>query len=523
MTSRTFNTEGVCVPSLHYMVDTSAKIGRIVREFIEPGKYFVINRARQFGKTTTLRLMDKTLSAKFTTLRISFEGREELFTTQTAFARGFCSLLARTMQSISPDIAEWLAEPFTSDLPFAELSLRISKLCGCIDRDVVLMIDEVDRASDYAIFMSFLGLLRQMYLDRSDAGDHSTFHSVILAGVHDIKNLKAKIRPDSEHTYNSPWNIAAQFDIDMSFSPYEIASMLNEYESDYQTGMDVAAVATRIYYYTDGYPFLVSLFCKRMYDNGYEWSAVGVDQAMRLILKEKNTLFDDIIKNLNNNKNFSRLIEKIVLTGVRVSFSADNETLDLGIMYGILKEENDRVQIANVVFMTRLTYYYVSLSEIAEIVEARSDSERNLFIKGEVLDMDAVLERFHAFMHESYRERDSAFIESNARLIFTAFLRPIINGKGFCAPEAEVRGARRIDLSVVYGWQRDIVELKVWRGEKYEEAGRVQLAGYCKSIGQSKGYLVSFCDLKRDKPVGGVYVYDGVTIKEVIVAFSDQV
>ena len=28
-----------------------------------------------------------------------------------------------------------------------------------------------------------------------------------LAGVYDIKNLKLKLRPESEHQYNSPWNI----------------------------------------------------------------------------------------------------------------------------------------------------------------------------------------------------------------------------------------------------------------------------------------------------------------------------
>ncbi len=28
-----------------------------------------------------------------------------------------------------------------------------------------------------------------------------------LAGVYDIKNLKLKLRPGSEHQYNSPWNI----------------------------------------------------------------------------------------------------------------------------------------------------------------------------------------------------------------------------------------------------------------------------------------------------------------------------
>lgn len=60
----------------------------------------------------------------------------------------------------------------------------------------------------------------------------STFQSVILAGVYDIKNLKLKIRLEKEHQYNSPWNIAADFTVDMSFAAGEIAGMLEEYEAD---------------------------------------------------------------------------------------------------------------------------------------------------------------------------------------------------------------------------------------------------------------------------------------------------
>lgn len=54
--------------------------------------------------------------------------------------------------------------------------------------------------------------------------------------------------------YNCPWNIAAKFNIDMSFSASQIANMLEEYETDYRTGMNIKAVAEEIYGYTSGYP-----------------------------------------------------------------------------------------------------------------------------------------------------------------------------------------------------------------------------------------------------------------------------
>lgn len=67
--------------------------------------------------------------------------------------------------------------------------------------------DEVDKSSDNQIFLSFLGLLREKYL-KCQQGKDVTFHSVILAGVYDIKTLKLKLHPQEESKYNSLWNIA---------------------------------------------------------------------------------------------------------------------------------------------------------------------------------------------------------------------------------------------------------------------------------------------------------------------------
>ena len=64
-----------------------------------------------------------------------------------------------------------------------------------------------------------------------------------------------KLRPESEHRFNSPWNIAADFNIDMSLSAEGIGQMLTDYEKDYHTGMNVQAIARLIYDYTSGYPF----------------------------------------------------------------------------------------------------------------------------------------------------------------------------------------------------------------------------------------------------------------------------
>ena len=48
-----FNTTAVCISSKHYMVDLSERVKEI-KKLVDDGKYFTINRARQYGKTTTI-------------------------------------------------------------------------------------------------------------------------------------------------------------------------------------------------------------------------------------------------------------------------------------------------------------------------------------------------------------------------------------------------------------------------------------------------------------------------------------
>ncbi|MCI6580493.1 MAG: ATP-binding protein, partial [Oscillospiraceae bacterium] len=46
-----FNTEGCCYPDEHYMVNPDSRLKKI-KEMVDAGKYFTINRGRQYGKTT---------------------------------------------------------------------------------------------------------------------------------------------------------------------------------------------------------------------------------------------------------------------------------------------------------------------------------------------------------------------------------------------------------------------------------------------------------------------------------------
>ena len=98
-----FNTTGVCIPEKHYMVNISNKTTKIL-EMIERGDYFVINRPRQYGKTTAIDMLDRLLkpSAEYFPIEISFETiGEDGFKNAAVFIEEFFILLkqAKVMQA----------------------------------------------------------------------------------------------------------------------------------------------------------------------------------------------------------------------------------------------------------------------------------------------------------------------------------------------------------------------------------------------------------------------------------------
>jgi len=512
-----FTVNGLCIPEKHYMVDLSQRVQKIDRELIALGKYFTINRARQFGKTTTLRALDKALRPSHLVIRLSFEGfGSKVFSDESLFIATFITECAQqyALSGVEQTVIDaWMQNRMA--LTFPELRQKITALIESVGQDAILMIDEIDKSSNNQLFLDFLGMLRDMYLRREDIGTLA-FKSVILAGVYDIKNLKLKIRPEEGHKQNSPWNIATDFNIDMSFSASQIAGMLSEYEADHHTGMDVPAIAQAIYGQTSGYPFLVSALCKCLDEDIHDWTLKGLQLAVSRLLRQTNTLFDDIIKNVENNLEFRALLEALLLKGEKLAYVSSDTRIALGVMFGILRPVGNDVQVANPIFEQYLYEHFISMRRTDFHFTAGSQ-EPSEYAQNGILDMQRVLNRFSAVMKSEFRSKNAHFIEEYARLLFLIFLKPIINGTGHYAVEAQTRDSTRMDVLVFYGKEEYIVELKLWHGKKHETEAYTQLAGYLDARGQRKGYLVCFCNLNMppQRP-GWITVGDKKIYEEII-------
>ena len=525
--NKTFNIIGTCYPEENYMVDMGSRLKEI-EKLVDDRKYFTINRARQYGKTTLLNLMVQYLSSKYTVFSVSFEGLGD-----SAFEKeaSFCGMVGKLLydairygevpaaeEPVKDIIYEAVQDDSIEDL--LDLSALISEICGAAGRPVVLMIDEVDQASGHKVFLDFLGMLRSKYLKRTT---RPVFQSVILAGVYDIKNLRQRIRKDEEHQYNSPWNIAADFCVDMSFTAADIAGMLRDYATDRQVEIEVQKVADEIYGYTSGYPYLVSKICKLIDESRDEqavsdrWSREGVTEAVKVLLKEPGTLFDDMRKKITDYPELNKIIYAILFRGESYPYNPDNFAIDIGSMFGFITERDGQAVIANRIFETRLYNLFLSEEMTKSVTYQTGELEKNQFIKAGMLDMELVLKKFMQHFQDVYGNSTAKFVEENGRRIFLLYLKPIINGVGNYYIEAQTRDQTRTDIIVDYLGKQFVIEVKIWRGDAYNRRGEKQLTDYLDYYHLNYGYLLSFSFNKNKKAEMKKFVIGDREILEVVV------
>ncbi|HPP86975.1 MAG TPA: AAA family ATPase [bacterium] len=249
---RYFNTKGLIIPEEHFYVRIDDKILQIF-ELALRGQYFVINKPRQYGKTPVLHLLERFInqSNDYLCISMSFEGLGEVsFKDENVFVQSFLIKMRNTLEYLDEkDLFNYISER-RNIKNLLELSMFISDLVKTSEKRIVLLIDEIDSASNNDLFIKFLGMLREKYLLARISKD-KRFQSVILAGVHDVKNLKLKMRDESDSAkYNSPWNIAAEFKVKMELEPAGIKDMLEEYKNERKISLNADEISERIFYLT---------------------------------------------------------------------------------------------------------------------------------------------------------------------------------------------------------------------------------------------------------------------------------
>ncbi|MEG2918238.1 MAG: AAA family ATPase, partial [Clostridium sp.] len=165
------------------------------------------------------------------------------------------------------------------------------------------------------------------------------------------------------------------------------------------------------------------------------------------------------------------------------------------------RNEDMRLKINNRIYELLIYDYMSSLIETSTNIG--SYNERSAYINEDGnLDIRKILVKFSEFMKHEYSEKREAFLEADGRLLFLAFISPIINGTGFAFKEVQGGDEKRFDIVITYNKKMYILELKRWSGESYHQKGLIQLGEYLDQYGLDRGYLLIFDFRKLSGEVG---------------------
>lgn len=487
---RKFNITGKIIPEQHYFVDPTPQIVKLTA-LVEEGSYFVINRPRQFGKTTALNFLARHLhgTEAYLPILLSFEGygnKPELSSAE--FYRAFWEKFLLYLEA--KDIAfDWRPNVKPDDISDFGFQKNVRALCKTVaDKKIVLLIDEIDSIPETAV-IGFLRAVREMFLDRDLL---PTFHAVALAGVHDIKNLKARVRDESQTLGSaSPFNIAIDYELP-PFSRENIQQYFSQHTGETGQAFD-DAVITRVYEVTNGHPWLVSVLAKWLVENLVPDRRQTIlpqqaEAAIQKLIFSRNSNFESLFKHARDPRLFPIVLD--LLEGKQYSYNIQSNTIDLGVKYGVFAESNRQLILANQIYAQVLYQHFeadlkgVDVREVIAGNHFENESGR--------LDFQRVFDKFQIFMKsKGAASKHPDFREATGQLLLLSYLDLLVNGKGWTFKEVQ-SGEGRIDVICCYKNQKEVVELKLWYGASKYEDGLEQLVRYLESESLERGYLVVF-------------------------------
>ena len=115
-----------------------------------------------------------------------------------------------------------------------------------------------------------------------------------------------------------------------------------------------------------------------------------------------------------------------------------------------------------------------------------------------------------------HKDQTRRFLEEEDRERFLTYLAPIINGTGTYSIEEQTRDHRRMDLMIHYLGRRYVIEMKIWRGDRYYAEGGKQISAYLDYWGLDTGCLLSLSFNQNKKPgverirLGSKVLFEGI-------------
>ena len=343
-----FNIAGPCFPDEHYMLPALERLPGIMR-IVEQRSYFVLHAARQSGKTTALMALVEEINGqgKMNALYFTVETVQRFTDPKEGIP-----LIVERMRSalaINPVFRGFAA---TEAARTDDVREFLSGAAAASGKPLVVFFDEVDCLSDDTL-VTFLRQLRDGYVTRKD----SPFPvSIALVGMRDIRDYKARIRPDGQTLGDaSPFNIITE-DLTLgNFTENDVVRLYSQHTE--ATGQmfepDAIVCAWQL---TRGQPWLVNALARecvmKIHDCRYD-EPITVDDiatAKEKIIR-KNPVHLDYLFYIAQHPSVRPLLDA-ALSGSITDTQREERQFRLLLLLGLLCECDGRFEFANPIYKT---------------------------------------------------------------------------------------------------------------------------------------------------------------------------
>src|SRR5215475_5991129 len=492
---RRFNTAGPCHPAYHYMIPALRRLPQ-APELIAQLGYFVVHAPRQTGKTTTLAALadELTTTGRYAALHFSCELGRAAGDNYGAAQRGILHRIRRRATVTLPPELQPPPWPVAPDENL--LGDALAAWAQACPRPLALFFDEVDALSGQSL-ISVLSQLRDGYYERPEGFPAS----VALCGLRDVRDYKAASGGDpSRLGSSSPFNIKLESLRLGDFTPDEVRELYAQHTEE--TGQRFTPDAVdRAIELTAGQPWLVNALAREIVEE------IGVptpepittehlEQAKEGLILARATHLDSLAAKLAEPR--VRRILGPVLAGTLLTLDPYDDDLtyvrDLGLI-----ASSKPPQIANPIYREFIARVLTTGVEVNLLADPRT-----FVLPDGRLDFPLLLHEFADFWREHGEILTSAqhYHEAAPQLVLMGFLQRIVNGGGHIDREYGI-GRGRIDVLIRWPWtdpagkrqwQREAIELKVWRAGEPDPLARglTQLDGYLNRLGLDHGTLIIF-------------------------------
>ena len=513
--ARYFNVAGPCNKANHYMIEASSRL-QGVEQLIDMEQFFVIHAARQSGKTTYLKDLTQRLneSGKYYALYCSLESLQGIEEVEKGIPEIVKTIKRMLRFSTVPNWDEFAKEAEYDNFT-GVLNTELILFCIKLDKPLVVLFDEADCLTEGTL-ISFLRQLREGYNNRSTI---PFVHSLALVGMRNIRDFKAKVRPDSQSLGSaSPFNIVTESLTLKNFTKEEITSLYRQHTDDSGQIFEQEAIDL-VYEQTQGQPWLVNAVVRevivKMLQSDYTQPVTAplVDEAIQTIILRRDTHIDSLLERLKEDR-VRRVVEPM-LYGENFSDRLSDDfryVTDLG----LIKSNRGTIQPSNPIY-GEVIARTLSHDAQEDFITEKPDSTLPLYLKDSKIDMDCLMGDFQQF----WRENSDIWVEkfyyreAAPHLILQAFLQRILNGGGQIIREMAA-GTRRTDLCIVFQGNKYPIELKIRRGDNSVSEGIEQTIRYMDTFGCSEGWLAVFDRRQNTSWEDKIYVkketVDGKTV-----------